>query len=245
MAQTDFTYCMAYGELAPYREALARRRADLICKRAFDIFASIVCIALLIPVYLLAAAAVKLTSEGPVFFLQKRVGYGGRLYTIVKFRTMTVRQPRTARITVGNDDPRITPMGGFLRRTRIDEFPQFWNVLKGDMSIIGVRADLPEYCRGFTREDFATLLLRPGMTSPASILYRHENELLKNAPDPEKKYVQEILPAKMAVNRAYIRQFSFLNDMKILGRTFRCIFEKDEALETGQVLPFDKPGRMR
>lgn len=234
MQLIDFTRSMHNEVLRPYRERLEHRRTDLILKRAFDIFASIICMVLLIPVYLLAAIGVKATSPGPVLFLQKRVGWNGEYFNIIKFRTMAAKQNKTARLTVGNNDPRITPIGNFLRVSRIDEFPQFFNVLKGDMSIIGVRADVPEYCVHFTPEDYATMLLRPGMTSPASIKYRHENELLKNSADPEKKYVEEILPAKMAVNRAYVWDFSFANDMKILGATFRCVFEKDEALENNR-----------
>lgn len=227
----DFSGRMNDPALAPYREHLAKKKTDLFFKRFFDILLSVLCMILLIPVYLLAALAVKCTSRGPVFFLQDRVGTGGKLYRIIKFRTMRVAQKGAVRLTVGNADPRITPVGNFLRVSRIDEFPQFFNVLKGDMSIIGVRADVPEYCAHFVPEDFATMLLRPGMTSPASILYRHENELLSASGDPERAYIEEILPAKMAVNREYIREYSFINDVKILGRTFRCVFEKDPALE--------------
>ncbi|MDR3645460.1 MAG: sugar transferase [Clostridia bacterium] len=231
MERVDFTQYMANDLLRPYREWLAKRKPDLFFKRFFDILLSIVCMAILVPFYLLAAAAIKLTSPGPVFFLQERVGRGGRPFNIIKFRTMAVDKKEVVRLTVGNDDPRVTKVGGFLRVTHMDEFPQFFNVFKGDMSLIGVRADVPEYCLHFIPEDYATMLLRPGMTSPASIKYRHENELLRASDDPEKKYIEEILPAKMAVNRAYIREYSFWNDVRILGRTFKCVFEKDEALE--------------
>lgn len=229
--EADFSARVESEAVAPYRRRLERRRADLVLKRCFDIFAAVVCILLLIPLYLVTAAAIRLTSKGPVLFLQKRVGYRGRFFRIFKFRTMTAGTDVKGELTVGNDDPRITPLGRFLRVSRIDEFPQFVNVLRGDMSIIGVRPEVPHYAAYFTDEDFATLLLRPGMTSPASIRYRHENELLRRAADPEKEYLEKILPEKMAVNRAYVRDFSFREDLRILGRTFRCIFEKDPALE--------------
>jgi lipopolysaccharide/colanic/teichoic acid biosynthesis glycosyltransferase len=99
------------------------------------------------------------------------------------------------------------------------------------MSIIGVRPEVPHYVEHYSKEDYATLLMRPGMTSPVAIKYRHENDMLASAPDPERAYIEEILPAKMALNRAYVAQFSFLNDMHILGRTFMCLFEKDDAIE--------------
>ena len=227
----DFTENVKESCLNPYREYLKTRKPGLVLKRLFDLFAALVCIAILIPLYLVTIIAVKLSSPGPVFFLQERVGTDGRLFKIIKFRTMRVNAQKKGNLTVGNDDPRITPIGNFLRVSRIDEFPQFFNVLKGDMSIIGVRPEIPFYFKYYTPEDYATLLLRPGMTSPASILFRHENEMLKDSPDPEAKYRDVILPAKMEVNRRYIREFSFLNDMKILGRTSRCVFQKDENLE--------------
>jgi lipopolysaccharide/colanic/teichoic acid biosynthesis glycosyltransferase len=114
-----------------------------------------------------------------------------------------------------------------LRAANFDEFPQFLQVLGGRMSMIGVRPEVPHYVEHYTSEDFATLLMRPGMTSPVAIKYRHENDMLANAPDPERMYIEEILPAKMALNRAYVAEFSFWGDMRILGRTFLCLFEKD------------------
>lgn len=227
----DYTGRMDSPAVAEYRRLLEQRRADLALKRGFDIFAAVVCILLLIPLYIVTAVAVKLTSKGPVLFLQERAGYRGKLFRIYKFRTMAAGTAAKSDLTVGNDDPRITPLGNFLRVSRIDEFPQFFNVLKGDMSIIGVRPEIPHYVVYFTDADFATLLLRPGMTSPASIKYRHENEMLKSAADPEKQYLEVILPEKMGVNRDYIRNFSFKEDMRILGRTFKCVFEKDPALQ--------------
>lgn len=230
----DYSAHMSDKSLEPYREHLAGQKAGLFFKRIWDIIAAAICAAILIPVYIAAAVAVKATSRGPVFFLQQRVGKDGRLFKIIKFRTMRCKTVNANTLTVGNDDPRITRVGNFLRVSRIDEFPQFFNVLKGDMSIIGVRPEIPHYFPYFKPEDYATLLMRPGMTSPASIRYRHENEMLLCS-DPEKRYIEKILPEKMAVNRDYIKSYSFWNDVKILGRTFACIFKKDDYLEEVKV----------
>jgi lipopolysaccharide/colanic/teichoic acid biosynthesis glycosyltransferase len=229
--QKDFTSNMLDPVLQPYRQKLSQRKIDLALKRFFDILVSILCVIILIPLYIVTIFAVKLTSKGPAFFLQTRVGKDGKLFNIFKFRTMVTETSNKSMLTVGNDDPRVTPIGNFLRTSRIDEFPQFFNVLKGDMSIIGVRPEIPHYFQFFKQEDYATLLVHPGMTSPASIKYRHENEMLKNSEDPEKKYIEVILPEKMDVNRDYIWNYSFINDIKILSKTFKCLFEKDNDLE--------------
>lgn len=217
--------------VAPYRSALLKRRGSLFFKRLADIIVSLICILILLPFYLIAAVAVKLSSKGPVFYLQTRVGREGGAFSIIKFRTMAVNADKKGEITVGSSDPRITKVGAFLRKTNFDEFPQFFNVFKGDMSIIGVRPEVPHYVDYYTQEQFATLLMRPGMTSPASIKFRHENDILKKSSDPEKTYIEEVLQEKMRYNLEYIREFSFINDLKILGKTFKCVFEKDEALK--------------
>jgi lipopolysaccharide/colanic/teichoic acid biosynthesis glycosyltransferase len=227
----DYTQNMFTPAVQPFRERLLKHKVDLFFKRFFDILIAVICIIILIIPYIITIFAVKLTSKGPAFFLQIRVGKDGKLFNIFKFRTMMINTGNNNTLTVGNDDPRITPIGNFLRTSRIDEFPQFFNVLKGDMSIIGVRPEIPHYFAYFKQEDYATLLIRPGMTSPASIKYRHENEMLKSSDDPEKKYIEIILPEKMGVNRDYIWNYSFKNDIIILGRTFKCLFQKDEDLE--------------
>ena len=227
----DFTQNMFTPAVQPFRERLVNRKFDLFLKRFFDILISIICIAILIPLYIVTFFAVRITSKGRAIFFQTRVGKDGKLFKIFKFRSMVTETNNNSKLTVGNDDPRITPIGNFLRTSRIDEFPQFFNVLKGDMSIIGVRPEIPHYFEYFKQEDYATLLIRPGMTSPASIKYRHENEMLKDSTDPEKKYIEVILPEKMAVNREYIWNYSLINDIIILGKTFKCLFEKDKDLE--------------
>lgn len=234
MSQEQFErYARAmHGEaLAPYREHLRKHRAGLFAKRTLDILAALVCLIIPLPLYLAAAAAIKFTSRGPVFYRQLRVGWLGRPFWVLKFRTMRAGADQSGEITVGSGDARITGVGRLLRTANFDEFPQFWQVLTGEMSIIGVRPEVPHYVDCYKPEDFATLLLRPGMTSPVAIAYRHENDLLAGADDPERCYIEEILPAKMEINREYVRTFSFGNDWNILGRTFRCLFEKDPLLE--------------
>lgn len=221
---------MQNESLRPYREHLRRRKAGLALKRAFDLLTAAVCVALLSPFYLIAAAAVKLTSKGPVFYYQERVGKDARKIRVMKFRTMVVGADRRGQLTVGSDDQRITRVGKILRASNFDEFPQMFNVLKGDMSIVGVRPEVPRYVACYTPEDYATLLLRPGMASITAILYRHENEMLSGSADPEKDYIEKILPEKMKFNREYIRNFSFGSDLIILLKTILCVFQKDQML---------------
>lgn len=214
----------------PFREHLNKHKVSLFLKRAFDIFASTICIVVLSPFFLISVIFIK-TTKGPVFYRQLRVGKDGSELRVMKLRTMVVGADKSGEITVGSDDKRITGVGKVLRATNFDEFPQFFHVFAGSMSIVGVRPEVPHYVEHYTPEDFATLLMKPGLTSPVAILYRHENELLAGSSDPEEMYLQKILPEKMAINRDYVAHFSFANDMKIIGRTFVCLFEKDKLLE--------------
>lgn len=225
-----FQQSMQNEALAPYRSHLKKMLPGRVAKRVFDIVAALVCVVVPSPLYLIAAAAIKLGSKGPVFYRQLRVGRDCKPFYVLKFRTMRVDADKSGEITVGSRDARITPVGRVLRATNFDEFPQFFQVLTGAMSIIGIRPEVPHYVDYYTPEDYATLLMAPGMTSPVAIKYRHENDMLAGASDPERTYIEEILPAKMALNRAYVLEFSFLNDIRILGRTFLCLFQKDEAI---------------
>lgn len=210
----------------PYRDHLSKRRADLAAKRLFDIAVSLMLIVVTSPIFLLCAILVK-TTRGPVFYKQLRVGRNCSKLYIYKFRTMVVGADKSGEITVGGDD-RVTGIGKILRATNFDEAPQLFSVLAGTMSIVGVRPEVPHYVEYYTPEDFATLLLKPGLTSPVALAYSHESELLSGCPDPERKYIDEILPAKMALNRAYVANFSFISDMKIIGRTFKYFFTSGE-----------------
>ena len=217
--------------LTPFREHLKKRFGSLLLKRVFDIIISLICIIIPLPFYILAAVAIKLGSNGPVFYRQLRVGKDCKPFYVLKFRTMRIDADKKGEITVGSNDARITEVGKILRTTNFDEFPQFLQVFAGSMSIIGIRPEVPHYVECYTLKDFATLLMKPGMTSPVAIKYRHENDMLAGSSDPERTYIEEILPAKMKINRDYVAHFSFLEDMKILGRTFKCLFEKDEAIK--------------
>ena len=189
-------------------------------KRTFDVCISSLSLLLLSPVLLAIAIAVKLDSAGPVFFRQERVGRGFRPFRIFKFRTMVVDAPlRGGQITSGHDDPRITRVGRFLRRWKLDELPQLLNVVAGEMSLVGPRPEVPRYVEMF-RSDYADILrVRPGITDLASIKFRDEASLLSGKSNPEDTYVREILPAKVSLAHEYIAQASFGLDLRILFRT--------------------------
>lgn len=188
-------------------------------KRALDLAVASLGLLLTSPLLLLAAAAVKCGSPGPVLFRQQRVGRGFRPFEILKFRTMVVDAPqRGAAITAGGD-PRITRVGRLLRKTKLDELPQLWNVLRGEMSLVGPRPEVPRYVELF-RDDYAAILsVRPGITDPASIKFRNEAELLGQAADPEREYVERILPEKIALAREYLSRASVLYDLRLILAT--------------------------
>jgi lipopolysaccharide/colanic/teichoic acid biosynthesis glycosyltransferase len=175
----------------------------MLAKRAFDLFWSLLGLAVLAPVLALVALAVKVEDGGLVFFRQVRIGLGGRPFRIWKFRTMVVDAERQGpAITVGRD-PRITRVGAWLRATKLDEIPQLLNVVAGEMSLVGPRPEVPRYVELYTESQRAILALRPGITDLASIKYRNESELLAQAADPDRTYVQDILPDKVQINLAY------------------------------------------
>ncbi|MCL2671492.1 MAG: sugar transferase [Clostridiales bacterium] len=206
----------------PYYELLRKKRAGLFCKRAFDICAASVLLLLLAPVFLAVAIAVRADSPGPVFFRQPRVTRHGRIFRIFKFRSMTQGAERGATVTVQND-ARVTRVGKFLRRTRLDETPQVFNILAGQLTFVGTRPPLPVSLGVYREEWNATLLLPAGVTSAASIAYKNEEDLLRDAVDPVAVYNNEILPAKMAINLAELRSFSFWRDLGTLVRTLGAV----------------------
>ena len=186
-------------------------------KRTFDILASFFGLILLIPLFLVLAALIKLRMPGPVFFCQKRVGRKGREFTIVKFRTMLVNHQGST-ISVRGES-RITPLGAKLRKYKLDELPELWNVLKGDMSFVGPRPDVAEYYGRLKGEEKKILELRPGITGPASLKYANEEEILASQPDPQLYNDQVIWPDKVRINLEYYEQRSFLGDLSIIFRT--------------------------
>jgi lipopolysaccharide/colanic/teichoic acid biosynthesis glycosyltransferase len=198
---------------------IAPRPVYAFTKRAFDLFAAGLGLVVLSPVLLVAAIAVRIDSSGPVFFLQRRMGRNFAPFWIYKFRTMVADAPtRGGQITCGAD-PRITRVGRWLRKTKIDEIPQLINVLWGDMSLVGPRPEVPRYVEMF-HDDFTQVLsVRPGLTDPASIKYRDEAAILAACADPEQEYIGRILPDKLALARGYIARASFSGDLSVLLRT--------------------------
>jgi lipopolysaccharide/colanic/teichoic acid biosynthesis glycosyltransferase len=191
----------------------------------FDVIGATVGLILLAPLLAVFAILSKLTSGGSVIFRQERVGKNGSVFTLIKFRTMaSAAQGRNLPITVSGD-PRITAFGAFLRRYKFDELPQLWNVLRGEMSLVGPRPELPEYVETFSEKDRVALSVCPGITDPASLAYRHEEELLSRAADPEEFYRRTILPHKLSLNLEYIEQMSFALDARLILQTLRSMFE--------------------
>jgi lipopolysaccharide/colanic/teichoic acid biosynthesis glycosyltransferase len=187
-------------------------------KRTFDAAAAVVGLVLLSPVFLVVAALIKAQDRGPVFFRQERVGRGGRTFRIHKFRTMRVAN--AGALITRTDDDRITPVGAFLRRTKLDELPQLIDVLRGDMSIVGPRPEVPRYVAMWGDEARAEILtVRPGISDPASIAFRNEQDVLAAAEDPERHYVEVILPQKVAMYLDYVRTRSFLGDLRVIVGT--------------------------
>lgn len=208
-----------------YLTLLNKRRFSLGAKRAFDIVVSLLILAVCSPFFLLLALAVKIDSRGPVFYRQVRVGRYNQDFKIFKFRTMVQDADKIGPpLTVG-DDPRVTKVGRFIRKLRLDEFSQLLNVLGGSMSLVGPRPEVRKYVDVYAPEYMATLLLRPGITATSSIAFKDEDSLLNAAEDPEKVYVEQILPPKMAYNLEYMKNISLLNDIKIMFRTVGAVLK--------------------
>jgi lipopolysaccharide/colanic/teichoic acid biosynthesis glycosyltransferase len=195
-------------------------------KRVVDLVGSVLGLVLLSPILILAASSILLTSPGPIFFRQDRVGKSGGIFRIVKFRSMAVQAQSDSwglPITVSGDH-RIFAVGRILRKYKIDELPQLWNVFVGDMSLIGPRPELLFYVKGYTPEQREVLSVRPGITDPASLLYRNEECLLSQSSEPERFYTDTVLPNKLSLNLQYIAKISFVSDMLLLFSTAKSVF---------------------
>ena len=188
-------------------------------KRIFDIISSLIVLTMGLPCFTLIAFLIGFDSKGGVFFIQQRVGKDNRNFGLFKFRTMRSDSEKAGQITVGGKDPRITKIGYFLRKFKLDEFPQLLNVIKGDMSIIGPRPEVRRYVDMYSKEQLKVLSVRPGLSDFASIEYINENELLGKSENPEKTYIEEIIPAKLQLNLKYIEQKSFSTDIKLIFKT--------------------------
>lgn len=188
-------------------------------KRLFDIIVSGFGILALSPVFILVSLLIKLDSKGPVFYRQRRVGRGGKDFDILKFRSMRVGSDKGTLVTIGERDPRITQMGYYLRKFKIDEIPQLINVFVGDMSLVGPRPEVRRYVDLYTPEQMRVLDVRPGITDKASIQYRNENGILGNVDDPETYYVKVIMPDKLRINLEYVDHHNVWVDIKLLFET--------------------------
>ena len=195
-------------------------------KRIFDILFSVSVLLLLFPILFIIGVSIILESRGGMFFSQKRVGKDEQIFQILKFRTMFLDAEKKGQITVGDRDPRITRVGFFLRKYKLDELPQFWNVLIGEMSIVGPRPEVPYYVNFYDAHQRQVFKVKPGITDYASLKYFDENVLLGKSENPEKTYIQEIMPTKLALNLEYVQSHSFINDLKIIGKTVLRILKK-------------------
>ena len=188
-------------------------------KRLFDITASFFGILILSPLLIFIGLWVGLSSKGGVFYKQIRVGKNNKDFKLYKFRSMRVNSDKQGLLTVGSKDSRITKAGYFIRKYKIDELPQLFNVLKGDMSFVGPRPEVRRYVDLYSEEQMKVLSVRPGITDPASIKYRNENDLLSSASNPEQYYIQHIMPDKLKINIDYINTRTFFKDIKIIFQT--------------------------
>lgn len=194
-------------------------------KRLFDILASGFGLICLSPLFAVLAVWIKCDSPGPVFYRQVRVGRSNKDFRIFKFRSMRVGSDKKGLITVGGHDPRVTRSGYYIRKYKLDEFPQLINVFIGDMSLVGPRPEVRKYVDMYTPEQLRVLDVRPGITSLASLRYRNENELLAQAEDPDRCYVEKVMPDKLAIDLEYVPKANFLTDIKLIFATIASIIK--------------------
>ena len=214
----------------PYYDALRKKQLSLFFKRVFDITVSALMLALLFPVFLILAIAIVLDSRGPVFYRQVRVTQYGKTFRIFKFRSMVRDADKGSLITVGGDS-RITRVGKVIRKCRLDELCQLIDVLRGTMTFVGTRPEVPKYVAGYTPEMMATLLLPAGVTSLASIFYKDEDKLLEGAQDVDSVYIRDVLPGKMRYNLEALKTYSFRHDIKIMFMTVFAVLGKEYTAE--------------
>ena len=203
----------------PYYDLLAKRKGSLLLKRCFDVVVSAIMLFLLSPVFLALAVAIKLDSPGPVFYRQVRVTQYGKEFRIFKFRSMVSDADKRGSLVTVSGDSRITRVGKFIRKCRLDELCQLIDIFRGTMTFVGTRPEVPKYVAAYTPEMMATLLLPAGVTSEASILYKDEANLLDAAEDVDAVYIRDVLPGKMKYNLDALKSFSFFSDIKTMFRT--------------------------
>ena len=216
---------MQTEDVKKYYDILKKKKCSLVFKRLFDIFVSAVMLVVLSPLFLVLAIAIKLDSKGPVFYRQVRITQYNKKFRIFKFRSMVQDADKGSQVTVSGDS-RITRVGRFVRKCRLDEICQLIDVFCGSMTFVGTRPEVPKYVEKYTDEMNATLLMRAGVTSLASIYYKDEAELLDSAEDTDKVYIEQILPGKMKYNLKAIERFGFWGDIKLLFMTVFAVLGK-------------------
>lgn len=216
---------MRTDEVRPYYDLLQRKKLSLFFKRVFDIVVSLIMIILCSPILLIISILIVKDSKGGVFYRQERVTQYGRVFRIFKFRTMVQNADQIGtQVTVSNDS-RITKIGSKLRNCRLDELPQLFNIFLGDMTFVGTRPESVHYVKSYTNEMYATLLLPAGVTSEASIQYKDEADLLDQADDVDRVYINEVLPEKMKYNLNSIKEFSFFKEIATMFRTVFAVLD--------------------
>lgn len=217
-------------EVRPYYEILRKKKLSLFWKRTFDILVSALMLMILSPIFLILAIAIKLDSPGPVFYRQVRVTQYGKEFRIFKFRSMVQNADKGSLVTVGNDS-RITRVGKLIRKCRLDEICQLIDIMRGTMTFVGTRPEVPKYVKAYTPKMVATLLLPAGVTSLASIYYKDEDALLNGVEDVDKVYIEKVLPGKMQFNLKAIEKFGFFSDIKVMFMTVFAVLGKEYTAE--------------
>ena len=216
---------MQNEEVKKYYDIIKGKKGSLILKRLFDILASLILLIILSPLFIIFSIMIKLDSKGPIMFKQNRVTENERIFKIFKFRTMVENADKNgSQVTVENDN-RVTKIGKFLRKFRLDEIPQLINILIGDMSFVGTRPEVPKYVELYTDEMKATLLMKAGVTSLASIKFKDEEKLLQMDGNIDKIYIEDILPQKMQYNLEYLKRFNFFYDIKLMFMTLFAVIK--------------------
>ncbi len=214
-------------EVRPYYDVLVKRQADLFIKRVFDLVVSFFLIVLFLPIFLILSLMICLDSKGPAIFKQKRVTQYGKPFYIYKFRTMVQNADKMGAQVTTSGDSRVTRVGKWIRRCRLDEVCQLLNVLNGTMTFVGTRPEVPKYVDRYTNEMMATLLLPAGITSQASIQFKDEERLLTDAQNVDETYTQVVLPQKMQYNLDALRRFSFFGEIKLLFKTVAAVLKRE------------------
>ena len=214
---------MAAGGCDEIKTILMKKRTTILIKRILDILLSTISLAIIWPFLIFIGILIRVDSSGPIFYRQNRVGLHGTPFRIFKFRTMVIDADKKGLSITTGQDPRITRIGRVLRKTKVDELPQLINIIKGEMSFVGPRPEVPRYANMYSSYQKQVLLVRPGITDYASIVYRNENEMLDKVAEPEDKYINDIMPSKIELNLKYIREISLITDIKIIFQTLAVV----------------------